>query len=216
MSNNNYLLDEAMFRYCLATTLREPAILSALRDETSQIHGHQMQIAPEQGQFMALLVKLINAKRILEIGTYTGYSSLVMALALPDDGKLITLDKDIVTTAIAKKYWQEVGVAELIELIIGAAVETLEHLKGPFDLIFIDANKRNYPFYYEKSLSLLRSGGLMLIDNALQNGKVASPQTDKQSAAFIINELNHLIAQDQRVDCFLLAIADGLMLVRKR
>jgi predicted O-methyltransferase YrrM len=179
-----------------------------------------MQISPEQGQFMALLVQLMGAKKTLEIGVFTGFSALSVALALPVDGKLVACDISEEYTAIAKEFWERAGVSEKIDLRIAPALETLETLiiegeTGSFDLAFIDADKRNYENYYERALTLLRSGGLILIDNVLWSGKVTDPMiTDKQTQA--IREFNQKLHQDSRISLSLIAIADGLTLALKR
>ena len=180
----------------------------------------RMQISPEQGQFMALLAQLMGAKKTLEIGVFTGYSALAVALALPDDGKVIACDISEEYTAIAKDFWERAGVSEKIDLRIAPALETLDQLisedeTGSFDLAFIDADKRNYENYYERALRLLRPGGLILIDNVLWSGKVVDPTiTDKQTQA--IREFNQKLHQDSRISLSLIAIADGLTLVLKR
>jgi predicted O-methyltransferase YrrM len=179
-----------------------------------------MQISPEQGQFMALLVQLMGAKKTLEIGVFTGYSALAVALALPVDGKVIACDISEEYTAIAKDFWGRAGVSEKIDLRIAPALETLEKLiaegeTGSFDLAFIDADKRSYENYYERALTLLRPGGLILIDNVLWSGKVTDPTiTDKQTQA--IREFNQKIHQDSRISLSVMAIADGLTLALKR
>jgi caffeoyl-CoA O-methyltransferase len=179
-----------------------------------------MQISPEQGQFMALLVELIGARRILEVGTFTGYSALAVALALPPDGRVITCDINEEMTAIARRYWAEAGVADKIDLRLAPAIDTLDELlaegqAGQFDFAFIDADKTNYLAYYERTLELLRSGGLIAIDNVLWNGAVADPerQDDDTSA---IRALNEAVHADDRVSLSLLPISDGLTLARKR
>ena len=179
-----------------------------------------MQIAPDQGQFLALLVKLLGAKKTLDIGVFTGYSSLVVALALPDDGKVIACDRDPEATALARRYWKEAGVEHKIDFHLAPALETLDQLieqgqANSFDFAFIDADKRNYGNYYERALTLLRPGGLIAIDNVLWFGRVADPRdTDKRTIA--IRELNQKIYQDERVEISMLPTADGLTLARKK
>jgi caffeoyl-CoA O-methyltransferase len=179
-----------------------------------------MQIGPEQGQFMALLVELMGAKRCLEIGTYTGYSALAVALALPPDGRLLACDVNEETTAVAKRYWAESGVAERIELRLAPALETLDSLiaegaENTYDFIFIDADKTNYDSYYERALKLLRPGGLIVVDNVLWDGAVInSASTDPATRA--IRALNAKVKSDQRVSCSLLPVGDGLLLARRR
>ncbi|MEY2978145.1 MAG: class I SAM-dependent methyltransferase [Prochlorotrichaceae cyanobacterium] len=209
-----------LYQYLHRIALREPVILQQLRQETATHPMGQMQIAPEQGQFMAFLVKLMEAKKILEIGVFTGYSSLSMALALPPEGTLIACDRDREATAIAQRYWQAAGVEARIQLYLAPALETLQTLlaqgeAASFDLVFIDADKRNYDRYYELSLELLRQGGLILIDNVLWGGKVADPHVrDPRTEA--IRAFNAKLVQDDRIDLSVLPVADGLTLARKR
>ncbi|MEM9274138.1 MAG: class I SAM-dependent methyltransferase [Cyanobacteria bacterium P01_F01_bin.143] len=209
-----------IYDYILSVSLREPKILAQLRQETAELEDGDMQISPDQGQFMALLVKLINARKTLEIGTFTGYSSLCIALALPDDSVTITCDIDEEYTAIAQRYWQAAGIEEKIQLNLAPALDTLERLleegqANSFDFAFIDADKENYNAYYEKSLQLVRPGGLIAIDNTLWSGKVIDfADPDENTAA--IQALNQKIYSDRRVDLSLLTIADGLTLVLKR
>jgi predicted O-methyltransferase YrrM len=220
MSKQTTGLEQTLADYIQSISLREPDILKQLREETAKLSMAQMQISPEQGQFMALLVQLMGAKKTLEIGVFTGYSALAVALALPDDGKVIACDISEEYTAIAKDFWARAGVSEKIDLRIAPALETLEKLitdgeTGSFDLAFIDADKRNYENYYERALTLLRPGGLILIDNVLWSGKVIDPTiTDKQTQA--IREFNQKLHQDSRISLSLIAIADGLTLALKR
>jgi predicted O-methyltransferase YrrM len=213
-------LEKTLADYIQSISLREPDILKQLREETAKLSMARMQISPEQGQFMALLAQLMGAKKTLEIGVFTGYSALAVALALPDDGKVIACDISEEYTAIAKDFWERAGVSEKIDLRIAPALETLDQLisedeTGSFDLAFIDADKRNYENYYERALTLLRPGGLILIDNVLWSGKVVDPTiTDKQTQA--IREFNQKLHQDSRISLSLIAIADGLTLVLKR
>jgi predicted O-methyltransferase YrrM len=213
-------LAETLADYIQSISLREADILKQLREETAKLSMARMQISPEQGQLMALLVQLMGAKKTLEIGVFTGYSALAVALALPDDGKVIACDISEEYTAIAKDFWERAGVSEKIDLRIAPALETLDQLisegeTGSFDLAFIDADKRNYENYYERALTLLRPGGLILIDNVLWSGKVIDPTiTDKQTQA--IREFNQKLHQDSRISLSLIAIADGLTLALKR
>ncbi len=213
-------LEETLADYIQSISLREPDILRQLRGETAKLSMAQMQISPEQGQLMALLVQLMGAKKTLEIGVFTGYSALAVALALPVDGKLIACEISEEYTAIAKDFWGRAGVSEKIDLRIAPALETLEKLiaegeTGSFDLAFIDADKRNYENYYERALTLLRPDGLILIDNVLWSGKVVDPTiTDKQTQA--IREFNQKLHQDSRINLSVVAIADGLTLALKR
>ena len=220
MSRQTLTLDQRLYGYLLSQSLREPDVLRRLREETASHPKAEMQIAPEQGQFMALLVRLMDARRILEVGVFTGYSSLAMALALPPGGRLIACDVSEEFTAVARRYWREAGVESRVELRIGPAVDTLDDLlaageAGRFDLAFIDADKESYDAYYERSLALLRPGGLVILDNMLQEGQVADPSvTTPQVVA--IRRLNQKLRRDGRVDLSLLPVADGLTLARKR
>jgi predicted O-methyltransferase YrrM len=220
MTNKNLVLDNRLYDYLLSVSLREPEILCQLREETANHPRAIMQIAPEQGQFMALLIQLIGAKKVLEIGVFTGYSSLAVALALPADGKMIACDVSEEYTSIASKYWEKAGVANKIDLRLAPALQTLDELiasgeKESFDFVFIDADKQNYENYYEQSLQLLRSGGLIAIDNVLWSGKVADTQIqDGQTKA--IRKFNEKLHQDERITLSLVPIADGLTLARKR
>ncbi len=212
-------LDQKLYEYLLAVSVQEIEVLQKLRAETAQYPGAIMQIAPEQGQFMALLVQLIGAKKTLEIGVFTGYSSLVTALALPAEGKIIACDIDEDSTSIARRYWQEAGVIDKIDLRIAPALETLDKLleegqTNTFDFAFIDADKRNYENYYEKCLQLIRPGGLIAVDNVLWFGKVADPQ-DEDKRTVAIRAFNQKLAQDKRVKISLVPIADGLTLALK-
>ncbi len=213
-------LTEDLHRYLLEVSLREPALLARLRDETARRGDAGMQISPEQGQFMALLIELTGAKRVLEIGTFTGYSALSMALALPPDGRIIACDVEPETTAVAQRYWAEAGVAEKIDLRLAPALDTLDGLlvagaAESFDFAFIDADKENYVAYYERCLALLRQGGLLAIDNVLWNGAVANPAArDPDTEA--IRALNLRLREDPRISLSMVPISDGLSLARKR
>ncbi|HEY9538122.1 MAG TPA: class I SAM-dependent methyltransferase [Kiloniellaceae bacterium] len=200
--------------------MRESELQRRLREETAALPGAGMQIAPEQGQFMALLVELTGARRCLEIGTFTGYSALAVAQALPDDGRLVACDVNETTTAVARRYWREAGVAQKIDLRLAPARDTLDVLlaegaAGSFDFVFIDADKANYDAYYEAALKLLRSGGLIAVDNVLWDGAVIDPAADDADTV-AIRALNAKIATDQRVTCSMLPLGDGLTLARKR
>ena len=220
MSNRSIGLSDALYDYLLSVSLREPEILAELRRETMAMSERSMQIAPEQGQFMALLVRLAGARRILEIGTFTGYSALAMALALPAEGRIIACDVSEAWTEIARRYWRRAGVAERIELRLAPALQTLDALiaeggGGSFDFAFIDADKSRYLDYYERSLSLVRPGGLIAVDNTLWGGSVADPaKTDADTAA--IRAFNAALHDDPRVELSLVPIGDGLTLARKR
>jgi predicted O-methyltransferase YrrM len=220
MANQTLGLDTQLYDYLQSVSLREPEILTQLRQETAQHPMAQMQIAPDQGQFMALLVQLIGAKKTLEVGVFTGYSSLVVALALPPEGKVVACDVSEEYTSIARRYWQQAGVADKIDLHIAPAQETLKSLlaegqAGTFDFAFIDADKSNYEIYYELALELVRPSGLIIVDNVLWSGRVADPQVqDNRTKA--IRSLNQKLHQDQRVTLSLVPIGDGLTLALKR
>ena len=213
-------LSEALYDYILSVSLREADVLRRLREETARMPLAIMQIAPEQGQFMALIVELMGAKRTLEVGVFTGYSSLAVALALPDDGHITACDVSEEWTAIARRYWAEAGVAHKIDLRLAPAIETLDALlvdgqAGSYDFAFIDAEKTEYADYYERVLQLLRQGGLVAIDNVLWNGAVADPTDDKEDTN-AIRAFNEKLRDDDRVSLSLLPLADGLTLARKR
>ncbi|MGB5962714.1 MAG: class I SAM-dependent methyltransferase [Coleofasciculaceae cyanobacterium] len=212
-------LDEQLYNYFLSVSLREADILRQLREETAHLPNAIMQIAPEQGQFMALLIKLLGAKKTLEIGVFTGYSSLCVALALPIDGKIVACDVSEEYTTMARRYWQAAGVAEKIDLHIAPALDTLDQLLAEgqgetFDFAFIDADKGNYDGYYERSLQLVRTGGLIAIDNVLWSGRVADSQT-KESSTKKLRALNEKLHKDQRITLSMVPIADGLTLAFK-
>jgi O-methyltransferase len=220
MSSRTIAVDDTLYEYILAHSVREPAILARLRVATRALPDAGMQISPEQGQFMALLVKLISARRCIEVGTFTGYSSLAVALALPVDGTLVTCDVNAQTTAIARQYWREAGVETRIELQLQPALQTLTQLlatgsAGTFDFAFIDADKTAYRAYYDKLFELVRPGGLIAVDNTLWDGAVADPsRTDANTVA--LRAFNDYVHADERVDMALVPIGDGLTLVRKR
>jgi predicted O-methyltransferase YrrM len=211
---------DAIWQYLLDVTVREPAVLTKLRDETGRMPRGGMQISPEQGQFMALLVELIGARRAIEVGVFTGYSSLRVALALPADGKLVACDVSEEFTSVARRYWREAGVESKVDLRLGPALATLNALiaeggRGSYDFAFIDADKSNYDGYYERCLELMRPGGLIAVDNTLWSGAVADPsKQDPDTRA--IRELNAKIPDDPRVSSSLVPIGDGLLLARKR
>jgi predicted O-methyltransferase YrrM len=211
-------LNPTLYQYLLDHSVDEDAILSELRDETEQIPLSQMQIGADQGRFLQMLIKITGAKRILEVGTYTGYSSLAMALALPEDGKIICCDISEQWTSIARKYWEKAEVKEKIELILAPANKTLAELletgySGTFDMMFIDADKENYATYYELGLKLVKKGGLILVDNVLWDGKVIDEHADEKDTR-AIKALNQRIAKDKRVEMCMLPLADGLSIAR--
>jgi predicted O-methyltransferase YrrM len=219
MARRTMPLTEALHDYMLDVSLREPDVLRRLREETVHHAMAECQIAPEQGQFMALLVKLIAARRTLEIGTFTGYSAAWVALALPVDGQVIACDVSEKWTAVARRYWREAGIAGRIDLRLAPAVETLEKLvetgqEDSFDFAFIDADKPNYDAYYEYCLRLVRPGGLIALDNTLAQGRVVESTGSEYTRA--IKALNEKLHADARVDISLVPIADGLTLARRR
>ena len=218
MSNKTLCITEDLYVYMLSVSLREPDILRELRAETAQDENANMQISPEQGQFMGLLVKLLGAERTLDIGVYTGYSSLCIALALPKRGRVIACDVNREWTDMARRYWLKAGMEDRIELHLAPARQTLEDLlrqgADSFDFAFIDADKINYDMYYEYCLQLIRPGGLIAIDNVLWDGAVADPAIN-DADTLAIRALNEKIHLDRRVEISLVPIADGLGLVRK-
>jgi caffeoyl-CoA O-methyltransferase len=220
LANRTLSLDDRLHDYVLSHSVREAPVLAELRAETAKLPLGIMQIGPEQGQFLVLLVELLGARRILEVGTFTGYSSLAMAQALPADGKLIACDVSEEYTSIARRYWAKAGVAGKIDLRLAPGLETLDRLlaeghAGSFDLAFIDADKPNYLPYYERCLQLVRQGGLIAVDNVLWGGAVAdSAQQDEDTKA--IRALNDRVLADSRVSLSLLPLGDGLTLARKR
>ena len=220
MTNRTIKLDDPLYEYLLNVSLREAPILRRLREETSKLPNAGMQIAPEQGQFMALLIKIAGARKVLEIGTYTGYSALAMALALPPDGEIVACDISPEWTAVAARYWAEAGVAGRIDLRLAPALETtaslLEAGEGlTFDFAFIDADKERYGDYYEAALKLLRPGGLIAVDNTLWDGRVAE-EAARDADTLAIRAFNEQLKSDPRIDLSLVPIGDGLTLTRKR
>jgi caffeoyl-CoA O-methyltransferase len=220
MASRTLSLTDPLYDYLLTVSLREPPLLARLREETEVLPLANMQISPEQGQFMALLVELIGARRTLEVGTFTGYSALCVARALPADGQVVACDVSAEYTDVARRYWAEAGIADKIDLRLAPAVDTLDALlddgqAGAFDFAFIDADKENYNGYYERCLALLRTGGLVAVDNVLWNGAVIDPVAqDPDTKA--IRALNLQLQQDERVSLSLVPIGDGLALARKR
>ncbi|MCY4608428.1 MAG: class I SAM-dependent methyltransferase [bacterium] len=214
-------LDEDLYDYMVRTTVRDDDILCRLREETLQTGGWSaMQIAPDQGQFMALLARLAGARQALEVGVFTGYSSLCVARALGEGGSLVALDVSEEWTSIARRYWAEAGVAERIDLRLAPAVESLERLvaegrAGSFDIAFIDADKENYDTYYERALVLVRQGGLILIDNVLWGGAVID-DSDQSADTRAIRAINEKVGADDRVDMAMVPTGDGLTIARKR
>ena len=219
MANRTLPLDDALYRYVLDHSLREHPAQAALREAT-RAHPHAgMQISPEQGQFMALLVKLLGARHTIEVGVFTGYSALSVALALPDDGTVLACDVNDETAGVGRPYWAQAGVAHKIDLQIAPALQTLDARlaageAGRYDFAFIDADKRNTDAYYERCLRLVRTGGLVAVDNTLWDGAVARPSKDADTQA--LQALNDKLHADARIDLSLLPISDGLTLARKR
>lgn len=220
MSTRTIPLNDALYAYLLSVSLREPEVMKRLREETQKMPRAGMQISPEQGQFMAFLVELIGARRCVEIGTFTGYSALAVARALPPDGRLVACDVSEEYTARAKPFWQEAGVDNRIDLRIAPALDTLDKLlaqgeAGTYDFVFIDADKGNYLNYFQRALDLLRQGGLVAVDNVLWSGAVADPTRDDDDTE-AIREFNRAIAKDARVSLSMVPIGDGLTLALKR
>jgi O-methyltransferase len=219
MSAKTINLTAALHEYLLRNSLREPPILARLRAATAAMPNANMQISPEQGQFMQLLARLTGARRCIEIGTFTGYSSLAVALAMAPEGRLIACDVSAEWTAIARQFWREAGVADRIELRLQPALDTLDELlrsgAEPFDLAFIDADKTGYRAYYDRLLGLVRPGGLIAVDNTLWNGRVADP-ADTSADTVALRAFNDHVHRDERVDLSLVPIGDGLTLLRVR
>jgi caffeoyl-CoA O-methyltransferase len=220
MSSRTLQITDRLYDYLLAASLREPALLAELRAETAKLPMAVMQISPEQGQFMAFLVESIGARRTVEVGTFTGYSALCVALALPAGGKVIACDISEEYTAVGRRYWQRAGVADKIDLRLAPALDTLGRLlaeggAGSIDFAFIDADKREYDGYYEAILKLLRPGGIIAIDNVLWSGAVADPDAQDDDTR-AIRALNDKLRTDTRISLSLVPIGDGLTLARKR
>jgi O-methyltransferase len=219
-SMSRSLLPEGVERYVALEATRESQVQKRLRAETARLPQAGMQIGPDQGALLALLARTIGARRAIEIGTFTGYSALAVAAALPVDGKLVCCDKSKEWTAIARRYWKEAGLADRIELRLGPALETLaalatEYGTSTFDFAFIDADKTSYDAYYEACLRLLRSGGLIALDNMLWSGAVAN-RAVRDADTKALRALNAKIRDDERVDSCLLTVGDGVMVARKR
>jgi caffeoyl-CoA O-methyltransferase len=211
---------ENLADYIRRVTLREPEVLKRLREETAKLPNAIMQICPEQGQFMGLLMRLLGAKRTLEVGVFTGYSSTAVALALPDDGKIVACDVSAEYTSMARRYWREAGVEHKMDLRLAPAIKTLDALlvegkSGSFDFAFIDADKENYGGYYERALKLLRPGGVIAVDNVLWHGKVLD-ESVQDADTRAIRALNEKLHRDERVIVSMLPIGDGLTLAYKQ
>jgi len=213
-------MTDTLYRYLVAHSVREPPVLAELRAETAKLPQAVMQIGADQGQFMALLAKLTGARRCLEVGVFTGYSSLSVALALPEDGSIVALDVSEEWTAIARRYWKKAGVEKKIDLRLGPALDALDALiaqrqSGRFDFAFIDADKASYLAYYERCLELVRAGGLIAVDNTLWSGDVADPANQKPDTVSL-RAFNDALHRDERIDLALLPVGDGLTLALKR
>ena len=220
MSNRTIELTDELYDYLLQVSLREPELLERLRQETASHPLAVMQISPEQGQFMALLTHLLGARRTLEVGVFTGYSALSVALALPPEGRIIACDISEEYTSVAQRYWQEAGVIGKIDLRLGPAINTLDALihegqAATFDMAFIDADKQSYDAYYERALLLVRCGGLIVIDNVLWGGKVVDA-TDTDQEVVSIRELNVKLREDPRIHLSMLPLSDALTLAVRR
>jgi len=220
MDEKNFTLSDELLEYMLSVSLREPELLRKLREETASKPGAQQQIVPEQGQLMAFLIQLIGAKKTLEVGVFTGYSALSVALALPPGGRVIACDINPETTAIARRYWEAAGVDGKITLKLAPALLTMNDLlasgeAGTFDFVFIDADRINYDIYYERSLELLRPKGLLMIDNVLWYGKVLDGET-MDAETVEIDRLNRKLRDDDRIILSLLPMSDGITLVMKK
>jgi caffeoyl-CoA O-methyltransferase len=220
MTRRTIQLTDRLYDYLLSVSLREPDVLARLRAETASHPKAEMQISPEQGQFMRFLIRLIDARRTLELGVFTGYSALSAALALPAGGRVVACEIDAGFAEVARRWWREGGVEGKIDLRLGPAVETLDGLladgqAGTFDFAFVDADKDSYRAYYERCLALVRPGGLILFDNTLWGGEVADPEASGTGLEEI-RALNSLLHQDDRIDLSFLPISDGLTLARKR
>jgi predicted O-methyltransferase YrrM len=220
MSSRTHGLSDELWRYLVDVTVHEPPLLARLREETGSLPNAGMQISPEQGRFMAFLVELVGVKRYLEVGVFTGYSSLSVALTLPVDGRIVACDRSDEWTRIARRYWREAGVEEKIELRLGDGVGALDTLIAEkagesFDLAFIDADKENNLEYYERALALVRRGGIVAFDNALWGGRVADP-AEQAPSTVAVRAVNARACSDPRVSATLVPIGDGLLLARKR
>jgi predicted O-methyltransferase YrrM len=220
MANQTIGLSDDLAAYVVRVGTREPEVLARLREETAALPQHGMQIAPEEGAFLAFLVELMQARRCIEVGTFTGYSSIAIALALPDDGRLVCCDVSEDWTSLARTYWDEAGVAAKIDLRVAPATETLDQLledgqEATYDFAFIDADKTGYDGYYERLLRLVRPGGLIALDNTLWGGEVLDEGTDDADNR-ALQALNAKLAGDERITLCLLPVADGVTLARRR
>jgi caffeoyl-CoA O-methyltransferase len=223
VSNRSHGLSDALHDYLVQVGVREPPVLQRLREETRQHPRSRMQVAPEQGQFMALLAKLLGAERALDVGVFTGYSALAVALALPAGGRVVGCDVSPDYTSVAERFFEEAQIRERLDLRIGPAPQTLDALLGEgdaaetFDLAFVDADKKQYDTYYEQSLRLVRPGGVVLLDNVFRNGRVAEEaDEDADEGVRAVRRLNEKVHGDERIDLSMIPVGDGLTLARKR
>jgi predicted O-methyltransferase YrrM len=220
MSGKSIGLSDGLHEYLLRVGVREHEALRRLREATQALPEHDMQVAPEQGALMGLLARLTGARRCLEVGTFTGYSALAVALALPADGHILCCDVSAEWTSIARRFWSEAGVGDRIELRLGPALQTLDALladgaQDTFDYAFVDADKAGYPAYHDRLMQLVRPGGVMLWDNVLWGGEVIDPAADDPDTRGV-RDLNEALARDERIDLVMLPVADGLTVARKR
>ncbi len=219
MSTHTIDIVDRLYAYMLDISLREPDVLRRLRDETAKHPMAIMQISPEQGQLMQMLVRMLDAKNCIEVGVFTGYSSLAVALALPADGRIVACDISEDYTAVGEPFWKDAGVRDKIDLRIAPATETLDAMitageTGDYDFAFIDADKPGYPEYFERCLSLLRVGGVIAVDNIFMDGNAADPDTTSENAQ-AMRKFNAMLKDDTRVELSLIPIGDGLTLARK-
>lgn len=219
MSTHTIDIDDRLYAYMLDISLREPDVMRRLRDETAKHPMAIMQISPEQGQFMQMLVRMLGAKNCIEVGVFTGYSSLAVALALPADGRIVACDISEDYTAVGEPFWKDAGVRDKIDLRIAPATDTLDAMiaageTGGYDFTFIDADKPGYPEYFERCLALLRSGGVVAVDNIFMDGNAADPDTTSENAQ-AMRKFNAILKDDARVELSLIPIGDGLTLARK-
>jgi len=217
--SRQYSFDERTYQYLLRTGVREPEVARRLREETQTLPNAVMQIGPDQGQFMQLLVQLLRARKTIEVGVFTGYSALWVALGLPDDGRIVACDISEEYTSMGKRYWKEAGVDHKIDLRLAPGLETLDGLlpseRETFDFAFIDADKTNYENYYERALKLLRAGGLIAVDNTIWSGRVADP-AEQTADTVAIRKFNEKLLGDDRITLSMLTVGDGLTLALKR
>lgn len=221
MSRSTTGMPDDLHAYLLRVSLREPEVLRALREETASHPKARMQISPEQGQLMGLLARAVGALSAIEVGVFTGYSSIAVALALPEDGRLVACDHSEEVTAVARRYWREAGVEHKIDLRLAPALDTLDRLiadgrAGEFDFAFIDADKEAYQDYFERLLQLVRPGGLITVDNVLWSGRVIDPDYDDDPDTIAIRHFNERLREDPRVEISMVPIGDGLTIARKR